>query len=224
MAEENPIRDQILVRARQEFFVHGFSKVTTDELATALGISKKTLYQQFSSKEELLREVVYRMRDDSACSIDLIVDDPELDFIEKLRTVMTMIGSKISAMQQPFFQDMQRKAPDLWRELEAFRREKIFTVIGRLIKQGSSHGMLRRDIDPQLFTMMFFALVQNMINPETLSHLPFTVAQVFETFIRVMFEGVLTDEARVRYFGDEPSGNSRSQRKSSSQRKPKKPR
>ena len=64
MAEDNPIRAQILTKAREEFFTHGFSKVTTDELAVALGISKKTLYQHFSSKEELLQAAVYQLRDE----------------------------------------------------------------------------------------------------------------------------------------------------------------
>src|SRR4051812_5089743 len=104
MPEDNDIRRQILIRAREEFFTHGFSKVTTGELATALGISKKTLYQHFASKEELLREAVYLMRDEMAGAVEEMVDREELDFVEKLRGVMTVIGTRVSQMRRPFFE------------------------------------------------------------------------------------------------------------------------
>jgi AcrR family transcriptional regulator len=199
MAEENPIRTQIVAKAREEFFTHGFTKVTTEELAEALGISKKTLYQHFSSKDELLRAALYQMRDEMSAAIGSIVDRDDLLFVEKLRMMMTAIGTRVSQLRQPFFIDIQRKAPHLWKELEEFRREKIFTVIGKLFAQGSRSGMLRRDIDPQLFMVMFFAVVQQTINPDSLAHLPYSASQVFDTLIRVLMEGVLTDEARANF-------------------------
>jgi AcrR family transcriptional regulator len=199
MADENPIRTQIVAKAREEFFTHGFSKVTTDELAEALGISKKTLYQHFSSKEELLRAAVYQLRDELSMALESTVDRDDLDFVEKLRTIMTAIGTRVSQLRQPFFEDIERKAPQIWKELEAFRREKIFTVMGKLFAQGSRSGMLRKDIDPQLFMLMFFAVVQQTINPESLSHLPYSASQVFDTLIKVLMEGVLTDEARAKF-------------------------
>jgi AcrR family transcriptional regulator len=200
MPEEQSVRDQILIKAQEEFFAHGFSRVTTDELASALGISKKTLYQHFSSKEEIVREASLRMRNEIATTVAAIVDDPQQDFVEKLRGVMTIIGAKVSRMRRPFFEDLQKKAPELWKEMEEFRREKIFSVIGGLIRQGSRKGMLRKDVNPDLFVLMFLTLVQNMINPEVLSQLPFSAAEVFRTFITVMLEGILTDEARDRFF------------------------
>lgn len=202
MAETNPIRLQIIQRARELFFERGFSKVTTDEIAASLGISKKTLYQHFESKEDLLRGVSYAMRDEIAGGIERIVDDPELDFAEKLRKVMMHLGSKVSQMRRPFFEDLRNKAPELWRELEAFRRERILTVFDRLITEGSRHGMLRKEVDPHLFVMMFYAVIQQVFNPEVLSQLPLTPAEAFRTFITVMMEGVLTDEAKRKFGGE----------------------
>src|SRR5882724_5109221 len=44
--------------ARARFFAHGFRSVTMDDLAAELGMSKKTLYAEFSSKTALLRAVL----------------------------------------------------------------------------------------------------------------------------------------------------------------------
>jgi len=199
MQNENPVRLQILRKAQEQFFTHGFSKVTTEELAAELGISKKTLYQHFSSKDELLRQSVYLMRDEMVAAVNGIVDDRRMDAVDKLKLLMMTVGTKLSQMRRPYFEDLRRKAPELWREVEQFRREHILGAFERLIVEGGRKGVLRMGVDPHLFVLMFYAVVQNVFNPDVLSQLPFTPQVAFETFMKVMMEGVLTDEAKVRF-------------------------
>ena len=54
--ETVPVR--ILQQARAHFFTHGYSKFTMDDLATELGMSKKTLYVHFAGKDEILSAVI----------------------------------------------------------------------------------------------------------------------------------------------------------------------
>lgn len=199
MSGQSPIRRQIIVKAQEQFFAHGFSKVTTDELAAALGISKKTLYQHFSSKDELVREAIYAMREEISGEIGRIVAGPESDFAGKLRSVMGVLARKLARVQRPFFEDMQKKAPELWREIEEFRRDRILTLFQELFRQGGASGMLREHVDPHLFVMMFLAIVQGIFNPSVLAHLPMSAGKAFDTFITVMLEGVLSDDARARF-------------------------
>jgi AcrR family transcriptional regulator len=203
MNEENPIRLQILRKAREQFCTHGFSRVTTDDLASELGISKKTLYQHFASKEELVRAVVYAMRDEMAGAVAAIVENDDLDVVEKFRTLMTTVGTKLTTMRRPYFEDLRRKAPDLWGEIEQFRRERILTSFDRLITEGSRNGMLRSGIDPHLFVLMFYAVIQNIFNPEVLSQLAQTPDEAFAMVVTVLIEGVLSDEAKTRYYSTE---------------------
>ena len=58
MPVDQSTRKRILERVRSRFFSSGFSKVTMDELAHDLGVSKKTIYKHFPSKNELLRELL----------------------------------------------------------------------------------------------------------------------------------------------------------------------
>ena len=52
------VRDRIVATAERIFLRSGFSRVLMDDLARELGMSKKTLYSHFASKEELLRAVL----------------------------------------------------------------------------------------------------------------------------------------------------------------------
>lgn len=212
MQNGKSVRLQILRKAQEQFFTHGFSKVTTEELAAELGISKKTLYQHFASKDELLREAVYLMRDEVAAAVNAIVDDPKMDAVEKLRLLMMTVGTKLSQMRRPYFEDLRRKAPELWQEVEQFRREHILASFERLIVEGGRKGVLRKGIDPHFFVLMFYAVVQNVFNPDVLSQLSFTPQVAFETLMKVMMEGVLTDEAKARFSA--PADGSRSSKRS----------
>src|SRR6266566_5351482 len=58
LAASSPAAQRIVSAARDHFFAHGFRSVTMDDLAAELGMSKKTLYAEFSSKTALLRAVL----------------------------------------------------------------------------------------------------------------------------------------------------------------------
>lgn len=197
-----PVIDEptrIARRAQDLFFRKGFSQVTTDEIARELGISKKTLYVHFDSKEALLRASLAEMREEMQTAVHAIVANRRRDFIEKLHDLLTTVGAKMSRLQLPFFDDIRRKAPDIWLELEEFRQRVIFAEISTLIRQGNRRGMIRRDVDPELFVLMFTSTIRSLLNPETISTVTASANDVFRMIVTVMMEGVLTDEARARF-------------------------
>ena len=58
MSEKNELREKIIETANTQFQTHGIKEVKMDDIAAALGISKRTLYQLFKDKEELLYESI----------------------------------------------------------------------------------------------------------------------------------------------------------------------
>ncbi len=54
-------RDAIVAAAERLFLERGFGSVSMDELAEAAGVARRTLYNQFSSKEEIFREMLQRV-------------------------------------------------------------------------------------------------------------------------------------------------------------------
>ena len=58
------LRDRIIVKATEAFTSHGIKSITMDDIATSLGISKRTLYEVFEDKETLLKEVILKNEED----------------------------------------------------------------------------------------------------------------------------------------------------------------
>lgn len=185
--------------ARDKFFQFGFTRVTVDEIAQDLGVSKKTLYRHFPSKEALLREIMKQTTGEIEASVDTILNDRNSDFVEKLRRIWALLASRLSKIGQPFQQDLERHAPEVWKEVDQRRNQIIRQRFGKLFQKGVQSKAIRRDINAELLVLIYLTLVQRIVNPETLSQLPLSMSQAFETIISVMFEGILTDRARRRF-------------------------
>jgi AcrR family transcriptional regulator len=195
--EGGQIQRRIIQAAGQLFFSRGFAKVTVDEIAAALGISKKTLYQHFGSKDELLRAVVRALINDAAASVERLINDDGIDFIDKLTGLMRLITTRVSLISRPFADDMQKYAPELWQEVQEFRHRKVMANFGKLIRRGQALGLFRKDVDPQLLTVIYAATIQGVVNPQTLAQVPYTAAELFQAVGKTMFIGILTDKARI---------------------------
>jgi len=197
--EEIEIKDRILAKAEETFFQFGYTRVRMDEIAEGLGISKKTLYKYFNSKEDLLRTIVGTIKVRIKTNCDIICDNREMDFIVKLKNLMSYIAKQSSKLQGPLPQDLQKNFPQIWIEINDYRKKESFNKFSELINDGVREGAFRSDIDQQIIVLMYVHAISGVITPDVLAQLPFTGDQVFETIIKIMFEGIFTDEGREKY-------------------------
>ena len=192
------VRNRILEVAREQFFSLGFTKVTMDEIAHELGMSKRTLYQHFPGKKTLLRKALLGKAQRISDGLGKIIDGNQVHFGRKLEEALTFVATEMPHLSPVFLRDIQRHAPDVWQELDQRRQETIRTRFGKLIREGIEAGFLRKDIEAELLVLLFLILVQNVMNPQTLSRLPLTAPQAFAVISGVLFEGILTDKGRAR--------------------------
>lgn len=196
---EVEVRHRILEEARELFFRYGFSKVTMDEAAEKLGMSKKTLYKHFPSKEDLLSAVTDDHMRECDEQVHALCAKRGLGPLEKLRGLMDYLAALYGKMSDSLIHDLRKSAPGIWKRVESTRKEHIYNEFSVLVKEGRRKGVFRKDVDERLFLLIYFETVQRILHPETLSNLPFKPSQVFDGVVKVLFEGFLTDKARAEY-------------------------
>jgi TetR/AcrR family transcriptional regulator, cholesterol catabolism regulator len=194
---EDPLRRRIVCESRELFLRLGYAPVTTGEIARRLGISKATLYKHFATKGDLLKAVVRTIEAEILAGVEPIVADPSLDFLDKLVRLATHIGDWLSRVGRVLAGDLRRNAPEVWAEVDRFRREKILANFAGLLEAGVAEGVVRADIDRDLVLAMLLDLVQNFINPDALLENRRSAREVFGTLFRLVFEGILTGRARA---------------------------
>ncbi|MFB3904182.1 MAG: TetR/AcrR family transcriptional regulator [Acidobacteriota bacterium] len=198
-SNEEKLRRRVVEEADAMFFTTGFSAVTMDDLANRLGMSKKTLYRLFKSKQELLRAVMRKIVGEVEAATNAVFEDQSLGFLDKLHSVFSIIGFYVMRLRQPVLDDIRRNAMDVWEEFDAWRQQRVLGKFGGLIRQGISEGFIRDCLDPQLLTIIYSTLIRRVMNPETLAQLPLSSSQTFATLLSVFFEGILTPEGRTRF-------------------------
>ena len=197
--EDEPIRARILRQARAHFFAHGYSHCTMDELATELGMSKKTLYVHFAGKDEIIAAIIDDLGGEVRRDADALLRNRDLNFAEKLRGFVESMFERLSTLHPRTLRDLQRFAPQLYAKVEQMRRNNVPYFFGRLVEEGQLAGYVRADV-PSDFAIEFFLLgTQGVMQPSTLERLRMSPRDVIPRAIDLFFGGLLTPAGRKQY-------------------------
>ena len=194
MSLRNPVRQRILAFATEKFLREGFTKVTIEEIASELAISKKTFYKFFSDKDDLLDHVMEGVLARVRTKFARILGS-ETNFIEKLSATMLFLAQEVSRFGRPMQVDLQRHAPEIWRRMETFRRQRITHHLSRLLDQGMKEGLVRSEINQRLFLLSYLGAVERIVQPSVLIEESFSAREALQGIMRVFFHGILTSEA-----------------------------
>ena len=101
------LRDRIIVKATEAFTLHGIKSITMDDIATSLGISKRTLYEVFEDKETLLREVILKNQEDKNEFLENLLAEST----NVLEVILVCFQKSIEVFHQTnkrFFEDLKK--------------------------------------------------------------------------------------------------------------------
>lgn len=158
------IRERIIAACRELAKTRGLKNLTVDELAEQAGISKRTLYRYFRSKEEIVEATIEGFMNETVVEIDSMISeskDPP-DLITHLINYLLMRGQFIFHPQG--LHDLQRYYPYLWTRIDEFRTNRIITIFENLAEGGNL--ILQDGIDKRIAAGVVLASIQNIVNPE----------------------------------------------------------
>lgn len=186
---EPKARVRIVSAAREHFFQHGFHRVTMDDLARELGLSKKTLYASFVSKEALLEAVLAEKFAGVEAALQAAARAHRRDFSAALHAMLAAMHDELGELQPPFVRDMRRKAPHVFKHLEERRARIIHANFGRLLRQGQREGAVRKDVSAELMIETLLFAINGVVNPIKLEQLRLSPRDAFHGVIELILHG-----------------------------------
>jgi len=142
---------------------YGVKSVTMDDVASELGISKKTLYQCFKDKEALVREVIEYYMENPEFNLNKVGSGNPIDRLFVLRNHLAGI-IKIYNNNLEF--DLRKQYPGIFRKFSDFKRKKIFSDTIRNIEEGQKQGLFRSQIDADVIARLIVGRMLFTMNPE----------------------------------------------------------
>ena len=196
---DQPVITRIVRQARVHFFTHGYSQVTMDDLAADLGMSKKTLYVHFASKEALMGAVIADLSQEIRASADALFGNRQLNFAEKLRGFAEGMVERLTKTNPRLLRDLQRFAPDLYQQVAEMREKNIPYVFGRFIEEGQLAGMVRPEVDTVFAVQFFLQAMHGLVQPATMERLGLAPRDIAPRAIGLFFGGLLTPAGRKEH-------------------------
>lgn len=193
------VRQRILAQARLHLFNHGYTGFTMDALAAELGMSKKTLYVHFRSKDAIIRTAISTFGAGVRAEADTILAQPRLTFCEKLRGFAHTMMERLETLRPAIVRDVQRAAPHIYRHMLQVRSENLGYAFGRFIEEGQLAGAVRDDVSPVFAGEFYVHAIQGMMSADTMQRLHLTPAETFERALRLFFGGLLTPSGQKEY-------------------------
>jgi AcrR family transcriptional regulator len=182
----NDQRKEIIIAAFDQFRQYGFKSVTMDDLAKNLGVSKKTLYELFKDKDELVLESVKYMLHDNQ-------DKTEAAFkvshnaVEQIIKILQLMEGMVRGMNMVCYMEMQKFYPSAYKFLQKHKQDFLYKCVSENLKQGISEGLYREDIDIEIITRfrMESALIvfQNNIFPQDKYDIVKVNTQIFANYM-----------------------------------------
>jgi len=147
------VKDRILQKANDLFMRYGIRSVTMDEIAGQLGISKKTIYQFYSDKDELVHAVFHEIMQKNHDNCIKYREDSD-NAIHEQFLASDMVQEMFANMNPSILFDMQRFHPKVFAEFEKYKKEFIYSILKDNIKRGIAEGLFREDIDVDIIARL----------------------------------------------------------------------
>jgi TetR/AcrR family transcriptional regulator, cholesterol catabolism regulator len=165
MHQEVETSNRILIEAEQLFFRYGVKSITMDEIATHLGISKKTIYQYYKDKKELVYKVVEAK---IAKQVEAMEEMKEQAIDPVHEVIMTSeLLKKLFQNMNPFLMlEIQKYYPRAYGVFKTHRDQCVFTTIFDNIKTGVEVGLYRSSIDMDTIARLRMVCIDAAFNPE----------------------------------------------------------
>ncbi|MFB6342997.1 TetR/AcrR family transcriptional regulator [Saccharicrinis sp. FJH62] len=161
MSEEE--LNNILDKVKDLFMRYGIKSVTMDDVSRELGISKKTLYQYVSNKEDLVEKVLEYLHG-QIDKRDKMCDTRDKNAIE----ILMMVSDKVSYMmknQNPSMQyDLKKYYPEIFRKFYEIQREEIYKSIISNINKGKIEELYRDEVNPVLVAKLYLSRVVTIMD------------------------------------------------------------
>ena len=185
---------KIIEQIEDKLFSEGFYKTTMDDVASELGMSKKTIYKFFPSKEDLVMAIAKHFMDRMKNKI-LPALNSDKNAIEKLSELIKILAGASEKISPKRMEEMKRHFPAIWNEIDNFRTKMMFENITKVIDQGRKEGLFI-DYPTSIIMNVLVASIRSVVNPDFIMNNNFSIIEAARTVFKIIIGGILTEKGK----------------------------
>lgn len=187
------MKDQILRKATDLFLTLGFKSVTMDDIATEMGISKKTIYQHYSNKDQLVEASTMHLFETISRGIDQICalgNNP----VEELFLIKDFVMKNLKNESASPIHQLQKYYPKIHKSLMIRQFDKMGDCVIVNLEKGIAQGLFRNEINTSLIARFYFAGMTSLKNTELFHPDEFPSLTTQIAYLEYHLRGICTEK------------------------------
>ncbi|SNC77388.1 transcriptional regulator, TetR family [Hymenobacter gelipurpurascens] len=171
------VKDRILQAGRELFTRNGIKSVSMDDIATHLGISKKTLYKWFENKDQIVSAVMSSHLNGVQGECEMIIGKTR-NAVDEMVQMMDWAKRQFADMNPSAIHDLRKYYPAAWNLFHAHKSKYILSQIQDNLRRGVAEGLYRADLDIEVLSRLRLAQIDILFDPTVFPHAEFDQPRV----------------------------------------------
>lgn len=187
------MKKRIKQKAEELFRSYGVKSVTMDEISAQLGISKKTLYQFFCDKGELVDEVVRQIVDYNVKTCEACKTQAENAIDEGYRAIEIMT-KVMGEFNSAILFDLERGYPEIYERFKKYKYGFLYGLILENIRWGKDDGLFRQELDEEVYAKTRLEMVALPFNDRLFPKTEYSFSALQKELMEMYYRSMATPE------------------------------
>lgn len=191
---DNYQKERIKHAAHDLVMKYSIRSVSMDDIAASVGMSKKTLYQYYKDKDELVKAVICSVIEDNRCKSDQHVKAAD-NAVHEIFLAMEMMVEMFKTMNPAILYEMKKYHPEAYQHFQQHKTQYLHGHIQQNIERGIKEELYRTDVNPQILAKFRVESMFIAFNPEFQRSLDkYTLLEIEEQIIMNFLFGLVTQK------------------------------
>ncbi|MCY2685683.1 TetR/AcrR family transcriptional regulator [Salinimicrobium sp. TH3] len=187
------MKDQIIEKAAEMFLTLGVKSVTMDEIAAEMGISKKTIYANFSTKSKLIEETAMYVFEQISKGIQNIRDDRK-DPIEELFEIKDFACQNLKDKKSSPQHQLQKYYPKIYTTIREKQKHILEELTKENLQKGIREGVYRSNIPVAFTSRIYFMGIVGIKDQDFFDEGEFHINELTEMHLEYHLRAIVTDK------------------------------
>jgi AcrR family transcriptional regulator len=189
------VKERILTKAADLFMRYGIRSITMDEIASQLGISKKTIYQFFTDKDDMVFAFIGQeiKKNEKEC---LQFRDDAADAVQEIFLALEDLDEMLKYMNPLMLYDLEKHHPRAFLKLREYKYQFLYQAILDNLRRGITEGTYRNDFHLDIVAKNRIESAFLVFNPDLFPHTRYKISEVNFELAMLFLHGVTTPKGK----------------------------
>ena len=193
--ESKQLKEELLENISDLFLKYGLRSTSMEDICTHLKISKKTLYQLFSNKDDIVEQVMVYRRNNYHTQQQL-KKLRQLDAIHMMLNIRDHIIENFNSRLPANLFDLKKYHPEVYKKANKIDQEAIQALFNEIINKGIQEGNFRSSINQEVQVYLFVKQMLILSEPELISEIKYPLATIVSTIVENTLRSFVTPQGQ----------------------------